>query len=476
MIGTVRWACLTTLLVPALALAQASDPESRPLRFEEVAESVTAHDPRIRQSIEQLRAAEGETMVARGAFDPKLNAEGYLLTGGYYDLRVLSSELRQPTTLWGSEVYFGYRIGRGDNQRWPTYRDDQTLSGGELRAGVEVPIWRGGLIDDERAQRARALNFQEAAEYSLDALGLNLELAAAAAYWTWVSTGLNREVAKDLMLLAEERDSQLRRRLAAGSIAEFDVLDNERILIERQSLLVAAERAFQEAAFDLSLFLRDAEGQSVLPGAERLPDSVSIEPLQSLSEDAAIERVLQCHPDLNEARAELTALEINQRLFRNQLAPELRAYFEYSRDIGELTGTDLDFTLPGNVYEAGAYLSMPLLFREDRGRAQAANAKVAEQRAELQFLEDRLRAATLDAASALRAAQERAELAEGLVETATALAEGERRRFEVGSSNLVFVNLREQQAASARIRLVEATASAEIEKTRWETTTEVFCR
>ena len=474
MIGTVRWACLIVLLAPTVS--HASDPDGRPLLFEEVAESVKTHDPRIRQSIERLRAAEGDTMAARGAFDPRLDGNGYLLTGGYYDLRVLDSELRQPTTLWGSDVYFGYRIGRGDNQRWPTYRDDQTLSGGEVRAGIAVPIWRGGLIDEERAKRERAINQQDAAGYGLDATELNLELAAARAYWVWVSAGQSRRVAHDLMELAEERDAQLRRRLEAGSIAEFDVLDNERILLERRALLVAAERSFEKAGFELSLFLRDEHGKSVLPGGERLPEQVELDPLEGFSEEAAIARVLQCHPELNRARAELQALEVDQRLFRNQLAPELEGYFEYSRDIGELTGTDLDFTLPGNVYTAGLVLSMPLLFRTDRGRAQAANAKVAEQQAEMQFIEDQLRAQTRDAASAVRAAQERATLAVGLVETASALAEGERRRFEVGASNLVFVNLREQQAASARIRLIEATAMAEIEKTRWDTTTDVICR
>jgi hypothetical protein len=40
------------------------------------------------------------------------------------------------------------------------------------------------------------------------------------------------------------------------------------------------------------------------------------------------------------------------------------------------------------------------------------------------------------------------ELTEEVVDTAVELAEGERRRFEVGASNLIFVNLREQRAES----------------------------
>jgi len=191
--------------------------------------------------------------------------------------------------------------------------------------------------------------------------------------------------------------------------------------------------------------------------------------------ERAIDEVLACHPELEKARAELEATDVDQRLSRNEVAPELKAVFAYSRDLGDLTNTDLDFTLPGNVFEAGVKLSMPLLLRKERGRVGAARAEVAAKEAQLRFVSDQLRARTLDAASAVEAAQRRVELTDEVVDTAAELAEGERRRFEVGSSNLVFVNLREQQAAMARMRYIEAVALAEIERTRWETTTGVQC-
>ena len=460
-------------LTPMFAFA--SEERGRPLHFDEVLQSVNAHDPRIRQAVAQLRKAESKTLAARGAFDPRLEGDGKLVTGAYYDLRSADVALRQPTTVWGSEIYVGYRVGLGVNERWPTYRDDQTLSGGEVRAGIEVPIWRGGLIDPERAERARSMHLEEAADQALTATKLNLELAAARTYWNWVGTGQNREVAKSLLELAEQRASQLKRRLSAGSIAEFDVLDNERILLERKAWLVVAERAFEKATFELSLFLRDANGAPLLVGASRVPERVETAPIDALAVERSVEQVLMCHPEIGKARAELEAVEVDRRLRRNAVAPELRAVFEYSRDLGDLTNTDLDFTLPGNVFEAGVKLSMPLILRKERGKAGAARAEVAEKQAQLSFVSDQLRARTRDAASAVEAAQQRVALTDEVVDTAAELAEGERRRFEVGSSNLVFVNLREQQAAMARMRYIEAVAAAEIERIRWETTTSVEC-
>ncbi len=331
------------------------------------------------------------------------------------------------------------------------------------------------MIDPERAERARAKQLEEAADQALSAAELDVELAAARAYWNWVGTGQSREVAKALLALAKERDAQLKRRLKAGSIAKFDVIDNERILLEREAWLVSAERAFEKAAFELSLFFRDAKGVAIVVGAQRIPERVAVAPIGELAVERAIEEVMMCHPELVGLRAELEAVETNRRLTRNEVAPELRAVFEYSRDLGDLTDTELDFTLPGNVFEAGVKLSMPLPLRRERGRAGAARAEVAEKQAELRFATDQLRAKTRDAASAVAAAQARAALNDEVVDTAAELAEGERRRFEAGSSNLVFVNLREQQAAMARLQYIEAVALAEIERNRWETVTRVEC-
>ncbi|MEM7138607.1 MAG: TolC family protein [Myxococcota bacterium] len=479
-----KLATVASILIVALCL---SPPEARAtggertLTFDAVRRSVERHDPRIRAAIERLRGAEGDVQAARGAFDPRLGGDFNVWTGNdgsFYQLRRGNVAITQPTTLWGSEIYAGYRIGLGEgvNDAWPTYLSDQTLSGGEVRAGINMPLFRGGPIDEERARRKRAIAKESAADYGLSATELDLELAAARAYWYWVSAGKRREVTEDLMHLAEERDEQLRRRLDAGSIAEFDVIDNERILYERRALLVRAERALEQAAFALSLFLRDDAGASVVPSPESLPAELDIEFIDPQPNDPILQRVVQCHPEAERVRAEVRAAEVDRALTRNQLGPELRGFFEYSRDFGEGTGTSFDQTLFGNVFKAGAVLEMPLLLRPERGRAAAATANVSAKRADLQLVEDQLRAQARDAASAVLAAEVQVGLAEGVVRTATKLAEGERRRFEAGSSNLVFVNLREQQAAFARIGYIQALAATAVEHVRWDVTTDVACR
>ncbi len=288
-----RWIRILMGSVASLLLLNATPAQSQPLEFDEVLE--LRHRTRSAHSACRRRGppCQGVTTEARGAFDPRIDGDLSLTGGAYYDLRSANAELRQPTSLWGSEIYVGYRVGVSIDQRWPTYRsDNQTLSGGELRAGIELPIWRGGVIDEPRAKRARAIHLEEAAEEDLSSAALNLELAAAGAYWSWVSAGQKLEVTKALLALAEDRDTQLRRRLAAGSIAEFDVTDNERILLERRAFLVSAQRSFEQAAFGLSLFLRDPAGRSVVPDPSRLPKEAVRSPEPELAEDLVQSRVL----------------------------------------------------------------------------------------------------------------------------------------------------------------------------------------
>ena len=57
---------------------------------------------------------------------------------------------------------------------------------------------------------------------------------------------------------------------------------------------------------------------------------------------------------------------------------------------------------------------------------------------------------------AIERSRERVKLATAEAEAARKLEQGERKRFVMGDSNLIFVNLREQTAAEAAIREVDA--------------------
>jgi outer membrane protein TolC len=61
-----------------------------------------------------------------------------------------------------------------------------------------------------------------------------------------------------------------------------------------------------------------------------------------------------------------------------------------------------------------------------------------------------------DALNGVDVARQRVDVAVNEVKASRDLASGELKRFNLGDSNLIFVNLREQNAADAEVREVEA--------------------
>lgn len=449
------------------------DGSTDPLELAEIWRSVDAHHPRIRAAIARVRKAEGEHMAARGGFDPRLEAKGNVRTGGYYELRRLDVELVQPTPLWGTEVYTGYRLGLGvEERRYPSYQSDDTLASGEIRAGVRVPLWRDGPIDGRRAARSRASLMREAVGAALDGSRLELRVAAARVYWDWVAAGQVVQVAQSMVELAETRQQQLERRFQRGAVAEVDVLDNERALLDRRGTLVSARRRLAGAAFDLALYLRNAQGAPVRPSEDQVPRQVQPPGFDTLDVSALSSKLYACHPDVRRRKAKIEAAEVAERLAENRVAPEVNTQFEVSRDFGD---PERDRTLPGTEFKAGLSFAMPLPLRTERGRSAAASARVQALENELDWLRDRLWAQVGDLAAAVEAARKRLEVEKKQWRIAQRLAEAERRRFELGSSSLRVVNLREQTAAEAELKYRKAAAASRRAWARWRVFQSVDC-
>jgi outer membrane protein TolC len=127
--------------------------------------------------------------------------------------------------------------------------------------------------------------------------------------------------------------------------------------------------------------------------------------------------------------------------------------------VSVLGSQDLGAGDPGRAtpeLEAGLSLEVPLLARTPRGRIAQATAKVAGLEAQLRFSRDRVQAEVRDTASAVAATARRVEAAGRERGVAERLALAELERLRLGEGSLFLVNLREQAAADAAVREVDA--------------------
>jgi outer membrane protein TolC len=252
------------------------------------------------------------------------------------------------------------------------------------------------------------------------------------------------------------RNDQIAQKVTLGALPSVEAVDNQRSVLERKRQLILARRAFEKASIDLSLFLRDDGGRPRLlsqPAARELPEPA---PLPA-SPDDAIGRALSQRPELRQLEAQLSVSSVERELAQNRVLPRLDGFAEVSRDFGRAP-RDIEYTLAPTVLEVGVAVSVPLYLRKARGKLRAADAKLEASREKIRFARDKVRADVLDAWSQWRAAEERVALSRQSAEAAEKVASGERERFELGATSVLFVNLREQTATDAQISLIDAQA------------------
>lgn len=445
-----RGAPLAALAATLLLVAAPQARAAAPLLLDEVLASVERSYPPLLDVRQEPVLAAADLLSARGAFDPVWRTRLGLSPISYYPSYRLDSIVEQPTPFWGATLFAGYRLGLG---YFADYDGKlQTNDWGELRAGLQLPLLRNGWIDRRRATIRRAEIGQRAAGHQVAEARLQARRTATQRYYEWIAAGRRYEIAAELLRVAADRDAQLAGRVAQGDLAAIERRDNQRIVAQREAGMVSARRGLEQAALDLSLFLRDEGGAPIIAEAARLPAALpEPAPLPAEGGAEAARAATARRPEVRRVEALREGLRIERDLARNQLWPALDVGAVVSRDLGPGSPTRDKFEL-----ELGVTLDVSLVNRVARGRARAADAVLARADQQVRFTRDRAATEVQDALSALSAARQRVEIARRELALARELAEAERTRFSLGDSSLIFVNLREQTAAETAAREVDA--------------------
>lgn len=470
------WMGALLALVAGLAVAEETEgemtiaPTRRPssslspsavIHVEDVEASARAFFPLLQAFRLESEARQSAVTGAAGAFDTKLSASGDVQALGFYENRAGAAKIDQPTRLWGSRFYGGYRYGEGD---FASYDGKElTDSSGEVQVGLEIPLLRGGAIDQRRAKLQKAQLDESSFNPELELERIKTTRDARMAYWEWVATGKVVEVARGLLEVAEARQSQIERRVNKGQEAEINLSDNQRLVLERRAKLRGAERDFRQAAIFLSLYLRDSEGNPRRIDETGLPPGFPSEELMAARAiESDLKRARETHPLLRKVAIEREKLEVEYRLARNTLLPALDLAVEGSRDFGRSrAGIDEVGKLSAesrSATELGVRvgIEIPLQQRKARGRTGVAKVRLEQIKRRIQMLRDRVEVRALQSLEALEAAYDQTRQARDNSRLAEQLRTAESRKLGAGLSNLIDVNIREVQAASAAENLVRA--------------------
>ncbi|KAB7643708.1 TolC family protein [Polymorphobacter fuscus] len=432
----------------ARAPAAAPVPRAAPLLLPEVLASARFHAPQVIEALARVRGAEGRLLSAEAAFDTVFSANAETRVTGYYDGRYAETQVTQPLSDRGGYVYGGYRVSGG---RFPIYEDERyTNQLGELKAGAVLSLMRDRRIDDRRFARLQAETDVVLADVDRVVVAIGVQARAIQAYNNWVFAGLRLRVYQDLLQLAQDRQAGFRRQVEEGARPTILLTENEQNILRRQSLVVQSEQALGVAAAALSLYLRDGDGTPIIVDPARLPDA----PTPPLPLPAQPQELVLQRPDLRAIDMRMQQATQRLALDRNAFLPKLDVKVETSNDFGRVGygGTSRN----GVESKVGVTFTLPLQQRAARGRLAQTNAEIDAFRARRRFLEDQIMADIDGLGIAARSTARLVSLAADEADRAAEMAVAERRRFTLGASDYFLVNVREEAAADARVRRLDA--------------------
>ena len=434
--------------------AHALPVKGRTLTLDTVVQSALESFPSVIAAARRKDMAAGEKLSAEGGFDTSVKLFTRADVVGIYQNQIVDLGIEQPTPYWGTTFFGGYRLGTG---KFAIYDAKATTAeAGEFRAGVTIPLWRNQTIDRRRASLAQAELAQLIAHHEYDTVLLELQRVATQRYWDWVLAGQRLVAARELLRIAETRDAGLRARIASGDLPAIDATDNQRAILERRERVVAAERLLEQAAIQLSLYLRTPDGEPQLPAPEDLPEGFPEPRLpERLHLRDLIDEALSRRPELKRLEQQRKNSEIDRDLAHNQRQPAVDLTLSGAQDIGVDPMTQYYQINRSQVF-VGVSVDLPVQQRVADGRIASTEANLERLAADIHLANDRIKAEVKDALSAITAALKRVNIARQHRETAVQMEEGERTRYELGDSNLMFVNQRELASGDAAILTAEA--------------------
>ena len=444
-------------ILSAESSARATGVSAQPQRLDtlqlgSVIASVYRSFPVIVQARQQTQVANGQLTEAWGNFDTKLKMESLNEPTGFYENYRHAIGASQQT--WnGGNVYGGYRIGRGDFQPW--YKERETDKGGEFKFGYRQALMQGRAIDPARVAVYQATLDQKAVGPEVANVILQVSLDASLNYWDWVEAGLKLQAQQKLLGLAVERGGQIDKGFKAGRFKEIDLILNKQLIAERRATLIEAQQKFQQSGFKLSLFLRDKQGNPLIPDESLLPNlfpDVFAVAMPDIGVQLA--NALTRRPEMQLLDIERKRLRYHLALAINQTQPMLDFISEASQDMGQdaSSSNDKDQLL----VILGIQGEVPIQRRKARGKAIALRAKLQQLEQKQRFLSNKIQA---DLAIGFNEIQRDAEVVEQArlsLEIAQETLERFRVGFDKGKIDLIYLNLLEVKTNETEIKLLTA--------------------
>jgi outer membrane protein TolC len=437
---------LTFVFGVSVSHAQDSSPQT--LSLKQLFEIIKTYHPIVKQTDIQIEKTLAQVTMARGGFDPLLDAQiGNKSLNGISYYQSNSVDLRMPTW-YGIEVATGLEQLNGD-------RLNPSETSGTLRyMGIEIPLLKNLWFDKRRAslQIAKQINTQSYIEQ--EAILNNLLMDAVVSYWEWVKYHQLLQVINNTLENNNRRFQFTIQSFQNGERAAIDTLDAFAQLQAIQLKQLEYKQNLVNASISLSNFLWNESGSPYLLPENIVPNPIWEMETSFLTQPNSVQNFLnlvETHPLLRSYQQKLDMLKTERRLKFQELLPKLNVKY----NILQKSGTDWTGLPFQNNSQYGVKLALPLRFSEGRGGYQLAKLKIQETEWQQALKKQELQWKVESYFNDYRYLQEQLRIQENNYSNFTKLVLAEEQRLELGEGSLFLINVRENKALETLEKLLD---------------------
>jgi outer membrane protein len=381
------------------------------------------------------------------------------------------------TFVTGTALNIGFDAGRSTTNSSFASINPSFSSG--ITFGLSQPLLRGfGTFP----HRAPLLMAESSSRQSRASLTAQLSAAVARAintYWEVVEARENLAVQRQSLELAEATHKQKQRELELGVLSPLDIYGSEQGVASRKLAVIGLEYNLKRAQDQLRTII----GADLDPEIRELPLELAESPapegeLLEVDEAVAVARALERRPERVASREAAAMADINVRLSRDAVKPELSLNASYTYN--GIAGTELDTRVsPPVVISYGGLgdaldqirsrnfpnyslsLQMTLPLRNRLAQAALADARIAQQQSRY-TLRRQTQDITLEVRSALQQLTQsklQMDAARFSRDIARKRLDAEQRKHELGLITVFFLLDAQNQLAEAEVALLHSQTS-----------------
>lgn len=446
-----KWLTFCFLFISIKTFAQNNTDVRGQLSYAEFLGYVKKFHPLVKSANLDISAAEANLMMARGAFDPKIEVdfdEKKFKDTEYYS--ILNSSFKIPTW-YGVEIKAGFDTADG------RYLNPQNSlpEDGLASVGISLSLAQGLVINQRMAdlRKAKILIRLTQAETILAAVDIIYD--ASVAYFNWVQYFNEVRLYEKYLSNSQGRYNGIVTLIEQGDKPAIDSIEAAISIRNRKLNLEEAKLKLLKSKLQVSNFLWldnsvPIELQEAITPEENVIESVeaSLEILDLAQTTPSFDE----HAKIAVLQNEIELLEIDTKLKSNMLLPKI--------DLGySLLSENQNFTTDRfDDYKIGLNFSFPLFLRKERGSLQITKFKLEQAGFKLDFERTQLKNKVDAKRQEIASLQRQKIIITDLVADYNSMLNSEERLFSFGESSLFLINTRENSVVSAQLSKINLEA------------------